>query len=85
MQEQINLHNQEIPKLETKKHYAELKIPENEALLEQKKQEYKELAEAIDALNAEIKALSDEIKAKEAEITTLRAEKTGLEEQKENA
>ena len=85
LQEQINLHNQEIPKLETRKHYAELKIPENEALLEQKKQEYKELAEAINALNAEIKALSDEIKAKEAEITTLRAEKTGLEEQKENA
>ena len=85
LQEQINLHNQEIPKLETRKHYAELKIPENEALLEQKKQEYKELAEAINALNREIKALSDEIKAKEAEITTLRAEKTGLEEQKENA
>ena len=85
LQEQINLHNQEIPKLETRKYYAELKIPENEALLEQKKQEYKELAEAINALNAEIKALSDEIKAKEAEITTLRAEKTGLEEQKENA
>ena len=84
LQEQINLHNQEIPKLETKKHYAELKIPENEALLEQKKQECKELAEAINALNVEIKALSDEIKAKEAEITTLRAEKTGLEEQKEN-
>ncbi|HJF82877.1 hypothetical protein [Helicobacter pullorum] len=84
LQEQINLHNQEIPKLETRKHYAELKIPENEALLEQKKQEYKELAEAINALDAEIKALSDEIKAKEAEITTLRAEKTGLEEQKEN-
>lgn len=85
LQNQINLHNQEIPKLETRKHYAELKIPENEALLEQKKQEYKELAEAINALNREIKALSDEIKAKEAEITTLRAEKTGLEEQKENA
>lgn len=85
LQEQINLHNQEIPKLETRKHYAELKVPENEALLEQKKQEYKELAEAINALNAEIKALSDEIKTKEAEITTLRAEKTGLEEQKENA
>lgn len=85
LQEQINLHNQEIPKLETRKNYAELKIPENEALLEQKKQEYKELEEAINALNAEIKALSDEIKAKEAEITTLRAEKTGLEEQKENA
>ncbi len=85
LQEQINLHNQEIPKLETRKHYAELKIPENEALLEQKKQEYKELAESINALNREIKALSDEIKAKEAEITTLRAEKTGLEEQKENA
>lgn len=85
LQEQINLHNQEIPKLETRKNYAELKIPENEALLEQKKQEYKELAEAINALNAEIKALSDEIKAKEAEITTLRAEKIGLEEQKENA
>ena len=84
LQEQINLHNQEIPQLEIRKHYAELKIPENEALLEQKKQEYKELAEAINALNAEIKALSDEIKAKEAEITTLRAEKTGLEEQKEN-
>lgn len=84
LQEQINLHNQEIPKLETRKHYAELKIPENEALLEQKKQEYKELAESINALNREIKALSDEIKAKEAEITTLRAEKTGLEEQKEN-
>lgn len=81
LQEQIDLHNQEIPKLETRKHYAELKIPENEALLEQKKQEYKELAEAINALNREIKALSDEIKAKEAEITTLRAEKTGLEEQ----
>ena len=47
LQEQINLHNQEIPKLETRKHYAELKIPENEALLEQKKQEYKELAEYI--------------------------------------
>ncbi|KAB0574551.1 hypothetical protein F7P74_06345 [Helicobacter pullorum NCTC 12824] len=85
LQEQINLHNQEIPKLETRKHYAELKVPENEALLEQKKQAYKELAEAINALNREIKALSDEIKAKEAEITTLRAEKTGLEEQKENA
>lgn len=85
LQEQINLHNQEIPKLETRKHYAELKISENEALLEQKKQAYKELAEAINALNREIKALSDEIKAKEAEITTLRAEKTGLEEQKENA
>lgn len=85
LQEQINLHNQEIPKLETRKHYAELKIPENEALLEQKKQEYKELAEAINALNAEIKALSDEIIVKEAKITTLRAEKTGLEEQKENA
>lgn len=85
LQEQINLHNQEIPKLEKQKYYAELKIPENEALLEQKKQEYKELAEAINALNREIKALSDEIKAKEAEITTLRAEKTGLEEQKENA
>ncbi len=81
LQEQIDLHNQEIPKLETRKHYAELKIPENEALLEQKKQEYKELAESINALNREIKALSDEIKAKEAEITTLRAEKTGLEEQ----
>lgn len=81
LQEQIDLHNQEIPKLETRKHYAELKIPENEALLEQKKQEYKELAEAINALNREIKALSDEIKAKEAEITTLRAEKTGLGEQ----
>ena len=85
LQEQINLHNQEIPKLETRKHYAELKIPENEALLEQKKQEYKELAEAINALNAEIKALSDEIIVKEAKITTLRAEKIGLEEQKENA
>lgn len=84
LQEQINLHNQEIPKLEKQKYYAELKIPENEALLEQKKQEYKELAEAINALNAEIKALSDEIIVKEAEITTLRAEKTGLEEQKEN-
>lgn len=84
LQEQINLHNQEIPKLEKQKYYVELKIPENEALLEQKKQEYKELAEAINALNREIKALSDEIKAKEAEITTLRVEKTGLEEQKEN-
>ena len=81
LQEQINLHNQEIPKLETRKHYAELKIPENEALLEQKKQEYKELAEAINALNREIKALSDEIKAKEAEITELKSQKTGLEEQ----
>ncbi|WP_286030870.1 tail protein X [Helicobacter pullorum] len=81
LQEQINLHNQEIPKLETRKDYAELKIPENEALLEQKKQEYKELAEAINALNREIKALSDEIKAKEAEITELKSQKTGLEEQ----
>ena len=84
LSDEIKLHEEKIPQLEKQKHYAELKIPENEALLEQKKQEYKELEEAINALNAEIKALSDEIKAKEAEITTLRAEKTGLEEQKEN-
>lgn len=81
LSDEIKLHEEKIPQLEKQKYYAELKVPENEALLEQKKQEYKELAEAINALNREIKTLSDEIKAKEAEITTLRAEKTGLEEQ----
>lgn len=81
LSDEIKLHEEKIPQLEKQKYYAELKIPENEALLEQKKQEYKELAESINALNREIKALSDEIKAKEAEITTLRAEKTGLEDQ----
>ena len=81
LSDEIKLHEEKIPQLETRKYYAELKIPENEALLEQKKQAYKELAESINALNREIKALSDEIKAKETEITTLRAEKTGLEEQ----
>lgn len=81
LSDEIKLHEEKIPQLEKQKYYAELKVPENEALLEQKKQEYKELAEAINALNREIKALSDEIKAKEAEITTLKSQKAGLEEQ----
>lgn len=81
LSDEIKLHEEKIPQLETRKYYAELKIPENEALLEQKKQEYKELAESINALNREIKALSDEIKAKEAEITELKSQKAGLEEQ----
>lgn len=81
LSDEIKLHEEKIPQLEKQKHYAELKIPENEALLEQKKQEYKELAEYINTLNREIKALSDEIKAKEAEITELKSQKAGLEEQ----